>query len=64
MAFLAGASNKRSNKKCLIRKILITRILQTVTIALLRRWLRVQVLLNSVSLFQLVSQEKKAGKAG
>jgi hypothetical protein len=43
MAFLAGASNKRSNKKYLIRKILITRILQTVTIALLRAGSRVQV---------------------
>jgi hypothetical protein len=36
-------SNKRSNKKLAICKILTKSILQMITIALLRRWLRVQV---------------------
>jgi len=49
-----GLSNKCSNKKSSIRKALLISILQIHTIALLRRWLRVQVLVNPVSLFQLV----------
>jgi hypothetical protein len=48
-------SNKRSNKKCVNRKTLVTSILQMMTIALLRRWLRVQVLVNPVSLFSSFS---------
>jgi hypothetical protein len=48
-------SNKRSNKKCVNRKTLVTSILQMMTIALLRRWLRVQVLVNPVSFFSSFS---------
>jgi hypothetical protein len=62
--FLGIVSNKRSNKKSSICKMLVASVLQFATIALLRRWLRVQALLNSVSLFQLVFLEKKVGKAG
>ncbi len=39
-------SNKRSNKKYGIRKMLIKSILQMVTIALLRRWFWVRVPFN------------------
>ena len=44
-------SNKRSDKKCRIYKILLTSISQMVTIALLRRWLRVQVVVNPLFSF-------------
>jgi len=44
-------NNKRSNKKCRIHKILITSILQMLTIALLKRWLRVQVVVNPLFSF-------------
>ena len=47
-------NNKRSNKKCRIHKILITSILQMLTIALLRRWLWVRAPPNPVS-FALVA---------
>jgi hypothetical protein len=42
-------NNKRSNKKCRIHKILITSILQMLTIALLRRLLWVRAPPNPVS---------------
>jgi hypothetical protein len=37
------------------RKTLVTSILKMLTIALLRRWLRVQVLVNPVSFFSSFS---------
>ena len=47
--FFIIVSNKRSNKKLAICKMLITSILQMVTIALLRRWLWVRAPPNPVS---------------
>jgi len=52
-------SNKRSNKKCVNRKTLVTSILQMMAIALLRRWLWVQVW----SIQFLVSARFPMGKA-
>ena len=48
MTFLAGGSNKCSNKKLRYRKMLVTSVLSITTIALLRRWLWVRAPPNPI----------------